>query len=68
MKRPKSPKRMDLAEARIEHERLGTEIARHDERYYREDAPTISDASYDALRRRYQALETAFPQLVTRSR
>ena len=28
-----------------------------------EDAPTISDAEYDALRRRYTALEEAFPEL-----
>jgi DNA ligase (NAD+) len=66
MKRPKSLKGIDLTEARIEHERLEAEIARHDERYYREDAPTISDAEYDALRRRYEALEKAFPQLVTK--
>src|SRR5262249_3674654 len=32
---------------------------------YTEDAPTISDAEYDALRRRYEALEAAFPQLAT---
>ena len=67
MKRPKSLKKINLAEARIEHERLQAEIARHDERYYREDAPTISDAEYDALRRRYEALEKAFPQLVTKA-
>jgi DNA ligase (NAD+) len=69
MKRRKSPtpiKQLDAAEARAEHERLGAEIARHDERYYREDAPTISDAEYDALRRRYEALEKTFPQLVTK--
>ncbi len=66
MKRPKSLNRIDLAQARIEHERLKAEIARHDERYYREDAPTISDAEYDALRRRYEALEKAFPQFVTK--
>ena len=28
-----------------------------------EDAPTISDADYDALRRRYEALEAAHPEL-----
>jgi DNA ligase (NAD+) len=67
MKRPKSSKKIDLVEARLEHERLQAEIARHDERYYREDAPTISDAEYDALRRRYEALEKAFPQLVTKA-
>ncbi len=51
--------------ARAEHARLAKEIAAHDRRYYQDDAPTISDAEYDALRRRYEALEQAFPELVT---
>ncbi|MFO1135616.1 MAG: NAD-dependent DNA ligase LigA [Rhodoblastus sp.] len=49
--------------ARAEHTLLGAEIAAHDKRYYQDDAPTISDADYDALRRRYEALESAFPAL-----
>ena len=49
--------------ARAEHTLLGAEIAAHDRRYYQDDAPTISDADYDALRRRYEALEAAFPEL-----
>jgi DNA ligase (NAD+) len=53
-------------EARVEHARLGEEIAAHDRRYYQDDAPTISDADYDALRRRYEALEAQFPELATR--
>ncbi len=52
-----------LAMARAEHARLGAEIAEHDRRYHGEDAPTISDAEYDELRRRYTALEQAFPEL-----
>src|SRR5271167_4365615 len=52
-----------LAMARAEHARLGAEIAEHDRRYHGEDAPTISDAEYDELRRRYTALETALPEL-----
>ncbi|MBM3625744.1 MAG: NAD-dependent DNA ligase LigA, partial [Alphaproteobacteria bacterium] len=52
-------------EARAEHARLHEEIAAHDRRYYQEDAPTISDADYDALRLRYEALERAFPELAT---
>jgi DNA ligase (NAD+) len=59
-------KGLNAAEARREHARLAAEIARNDERYYREDAPTISDAEYDALRRRYEALEKQFPELVTK--
>ena len=59
---PKPPK-LTLARAREEHARLQAEIAEHDRRYHGEDAPTISDADYDGLRRRYSALEDAFPEL-----
>ncbi|MBI3274795.1 MAG: NAD-dependent DNA ligase LigA, partial [Methylocystis sp.] len=52
-------------EAHAEHARLAEEITEHDRRYYQEDAPTVSDAEYDAVRRRYEALERAFPELVT---
>jgi DNA ligase (NAD+) len=52
-------------EARAEHKRLAAEITEHDRRYYQEDAPSVSDAEYDALRRRYDALEAAFPELAT---
>ncbi|MGD9659313.1 MAG: NAD-dependent DNA ligase LigA [Methylocystis sp.] len=61
----KSPSEPSLSEARAEHARLGEEIAAHDRRYYQDDAPTVSDADYDALRRRYEALEQAFPELAT---
>jgi DNA ligase (NAD+) len=61
-KEPKAPK-LTLAKAREEHARLQAELAEHDRRYHGEDAPIISDAEYDALRRRYTALEEAFPQL-----
>jgi len=57
------PEKLSLAAARAEHARLGAEIAEHDRRYHGEDAPIISDADYDALRRRYSALEEAFPAL-----
>jgi DNA ligase (NAD+) len=56
---------MSPAQARAEHARLGAEIAGHDQRYHGEDAPVISDADYDALRRRYTALEEAFPALAS---
>ena len=53
------------AQAKAEHARLEAEIRGHDERYYQQDAPTVSDAEYDALRRRYQAIEARFPDLRT---
>ena len=52
------------AKAKAELKRLAREIAAHDERYYQNDAPTISDADYDALRRRNATLEARFPELV----
>jgi DNA ligase (NAD+) len=55
----------DLTEkqAKVEHARLAAEIAGHDRRYYQDDAPSVTDAEYDALRRRYNAIEARFPQL-----
>jgi DNA ligase (NAD+) len=53
------------AHAEREHAALGKEIAEHDLHYYQEDQPTISDAQYDALRRRYEEIEARFPQLRT---
>ncbi len=51
--------------ARTDHARLAAEVAAHNLAYYRDDAPTISDTDYDALRRRLVALEEAFPALAT---
>ena len=51
-------------EAAAELEALATEIARHNRLYHAEDAPEISDAAYDQLRRRNAAVEAAFPHLV----
>ena len=53
-------------QAKAEHARLAAELAEHDRRYYQDDAPTVSDAEYDELRRRYGAIEARFPQLDTR--
>jgi DNA ligase (NAD+) len=51
-------------EAEKELERLAAEIAENDRRYHGEDAPTISDAEYDALRIRNAEIEARFPELV----
>ncbi|WP_414695423.1 NAD-dependent DNA ligase LigA [Phenylobacterium sp.] len=52
------------AEAVEELTQLADEIAAHDIRYHQEDAPTISDAEYDALKLRNAAIEARFPHLV----
>ena len=53
------------AQAKVEHKRLALEIEGHDRRYYQEDAPTVTDAEYDALRKRFNAIEARFPEFVT---
>ncbi|HEX5211205.1 MAG TPA: NAD-dependent DNA ligase LigA [Pseudolabrys sp.] len=52
-------------QAKTEHARLQVEISAHDRRYYQQDRPTVSDAEYDDLRRRYNAIEARFPDLRT---
>lgn len=55
---------LDAVQAELELERLAREIAEHDARYYRDDDPIISDAEYDKLRQRNDAIEARFPDLV----
>ena len=51
-------------EAEAELARLAEAIAAADIAYHQKDAPEITDAEYDALRRRNDAIELAFPDLV----
>ncbi|HYS46502.1 MAG TPA: hypothetical protein VEM35_08690, partial [Rhizomicrobium sp.] len=60
----KAVDKLTSAEAEKELDRLAREIAEHDRRYHGEDEPTISDAAYDALRRRNAEIEARFPLLV----
>ena len=62
---PAEVESLSETDARNELQRLGKEIERHNQLYHTQDAPEISDADYDALRRRYEALETSFPELKT---
>src|SRR4051812_34939611 len=66
-KTPPDHASLTKAQAKVEHKRLALEIERHDKAYYQDDAPKISDAEYDALRRRFNAIEARFPELVTGS-
>jgi len=52
-------------EASALHAQLAGEIRAHNAAYYQEDAPTVSDAEYDALFAQLVALEDAFPDLRT---
>src|SRR5947209_7804368 len=53
------------AQAKVEHMRLALELEGHDKRYYQEDAPSVTDAEYDALRQRFNAIEKRFPEFVS---
>lgn len=52
------------AEAASEWTDIAGRVAQANSDYHRDDAPTISDAEYDALKRQLQALEAAFPELL----
>ena len=67
-RKPTTPTDVDTltkAQAKVELKRLALEIESHDKYYYQEDAPKITDADYDALRKRVNAIEAKFPELVT---
>jgi DNA ligase (NAD+) len=61
--KPTSVDDLTTRQAKAEHDKLAVAIAAHDKRYYQEDAPSISDAEYDRLRQRYDAIEQRFPDL-----
>jgi DNA ligase (NAD+) len=52
------------AQAKLDLAALATEIAVHDKAYHQADAPVVSDAEYDALKKRNDAIEKRYPNLV----
>src|SRR2546423_8482556 len=57
--------KLTKAQAKVELMRLALELEAHDKRYYQDDAPSVTDAEYDALRQRHNAIEKRFPEFVT---
>src|SRR6185295_18516287 len=51
--------------AKKRHAELSAEIRRHDQAYYVEGRPLITDREYDQLFKELQELEKTFPELVT---
>ena len=51
-------------QAKAELKALAKLIAEHDVAYHTNDAPTVSDAEYDALTKRNVAIEKRFPDLI----
>jgi DNA ligase (NAD+) len=54
-----------ITAARKRHAELAVEIAVHDAAYFEEDAPTVSDAAYDALRQELLEIEKRYPELAS---
>lgn len=64
MNKPLDIDQLTPLEARALHAQLAEQIAAHDIAYHQKDAPVVSDAEYDALRQRFEAIEARFPELV----
>ncbi|GAN62639.1 DNA ligase [Acetobacter indonesiensis NRIC 0313] len=57
-----APTDLDAAQAKAELTRLSDLIGRYNTAYYTHDAPEVSDADYDALRKRYDAILALHPE------
>src|SRR5881409_3856315 len=62
---PTDVAKLTKAQAKVEHMRLALELEIHDKRYYQDDAPSVSDAEYDEVRQRFNAIEKRFPEFVS---
>ncbi len=57
-------KNLNKQQAIIELEKIAKEIEKSDIAYYQNDAPYLSDAQYDALKKRNEEIEKYFPELI----
>jgi DNA ligase (NAD+) len=57
---------MNLEQAIIRNKELYKLIDKHDAAYYQKDAPHISDAEYDLLRRELEEIEELYPKLISK--
>ena len=60
-----SRKNMDINEIKARAEELRSQILYHNNRYYNEDSPEISDYEYDMLLRELEQIESEHPELIT---
>lgn len=56
---------MEFKQAKKRAAQLTKEIRHHNELYYNQDSPEISDFEYDALTRELKAIEKEYPELIT---
>lgn len=56
---------LDAEDAKARHKKLAAQIKEYDQAYYQEDAPKVSDAEYDSVRRELEDLEAKYPELIT---
>lgn len=56
---------MDFKDAKKRVSQLVKQIRHHNELYYNQDSPEISDFEYDALTRELKAIEKEYPELIT---
>lgn len=56
-----------IAELKKELTALRREIRHHNELYYNQDNPEISDYDYDMLMQRLKAIEAEYPELITKN-
>ena len=56
---------MNIETAKQKAENLREQIIYHNDRYYNQDSPEISDYEYDMLLKELEEIESEFPELIT---